>query len=86
VNTGLSAQAVTAKFSVPPQCVVPKLEGRTLKTSRHLLGLRHCAVGKVRRATSRKVEKGHVISQQPGPGTSLKHGAGVSLVLSKGSR
>jgi hypothetical protein len=84
VNTGLSAQSVTAKFSVPPQCVVPKLEGRTLKTARHLLGLRHCTLGNVAHVASRKIMRGHVISQRPRPGRRLRHGARVNLLLSKG--
>jgi PASTA domain/Divergent InlB B-repeat domain len=86
VSTSISEQTVTAEFGVPPACVVPRLKGRTLRTARHLLGLRHCTLGKVKRAISRKVKKGHVISQRPRPGSRLKHGARVNFVVSKGKR
>jgi hypothetical protein len=86
VNTGISEQTVTAEFSLVAQCVVPNLQGRTVKTARHLLGLRHCTVGKVEHATSRKIRKGRVISQKPSSGSRLKHGARVGVLVSTGRR
>jgi PASTA domain-containing protein/List-Bact-rpt repeat protein len=85
VNTGLATQTVTARFNVPPPCVVPRLAGRRLRTARRLLGLRHCTVGRVGHAASRNVGKGRVLSQRPRPGTRLKHGAKINLVVSRGS-
>jgi serine/threonine-protein kinase len=79
-------QAVTATFRLLPKCIVPKLKGKTLKAASHVIRTRNCAVGKVKRATSRSITKGHVISQTPTAGRRLKHGAKISLVVSKGRR
>jgi hypothetical protein len=80
--------AVTAQFShAPPpplKCVVPKVKGKTLAAAKRAIKSRHCSVGKIKRASSRKVKKGHVISQKPKPGSRLKHGAKVNLVVSRG--
>jgi beta-lactam-binding protein with PASTA domain len=45
-----------------------------------------CRLGKVRRAYSRKVRKGRVISQKPRPGKRLADGAKVSVVVSRGRK
>jgi beta-lactam-binding protein with PASTA domain len=80
--------AVTAFFShspLPaPKCVVPKVKGKTLAAAKRAIKSRHCSVGKIKRASSRKVKKGHVISQKPRPGSRLKRGAKVNLVVSRG--
>lgn len=82
VNTDAT---VTATFSlVPPACVVPRVKGKALRRARRSIKAHHCRVGKIRRATSRKVGRGHVISQRPKPGKRLKRGARVNLVVSKG--
>jgi beta-lactam-binding protein with PASTA domain len=44
----------------------------------------HCAVGKVKKASSSHVKKGRVISQNPTAGKSLPKGTKVSLVVSRG--
>jgi PASTA domain/Divergent InlB B-repeat domain len=77
---------VTATFKLTPKkpCVVPKVKGKTLKAAKRLIKAHACTVGKVKRATSRTVKKNHVISQKPKPGKHLKHGAKVSLTVSKG--
>jgi len=81
-------ETVTAAFNlVPPppkKCVVPKVKGKTLKKAKRSIRAHACTVGKVKRATSPRVKKGHVISQKPKPGKRLKHGAKVNLVVSKG--
>jgi beta-lactam-binding protein with PASTA domain len=63
---------------------VPKLKGKKLKTAESALKSAHCGVGKVRRATSKHVKKGYVISQSQAAGKSLASGALVSLTVSKG--
>jgi hypothetical protein len=78
---------VTATFSlIPKTCVVPKVKGKTLSAAKRAIKAHHCSAGRVRHAASRKVKKGHVISQKPKPGSRLKHGAKVNLVVSKGRR
>jgi serine/threonine-protein kinase len=64
--------------------MVPKVKGKTLKAAKRAIKNHACTVGTIKHATSRTVEKGHVISQKPKPGRRLKHGAKVNLVVSKG--
>jgi PASTA domain/Divergent InlB B-repeat domain len=86
VDTGISEQTVTANFTQLPACVVPNVKGKRSKAAEGAIRAHNCAVGKVKRADSRKVEKGRVVSQKPGSGRRLKHGAKVSLVVSQGRR
>lgn len=87
VNTGISEQEVTATFGVLKKpCVVPKLKGKTVKAAKHTIWTHYCTVGKIKRTTSRKTKKGHVISQKPRWGERLKHGAKVNFLVSKGRR
>jgi hypothetical protein len=83
-----AAPEVTETVNALPAapCVVPKLKGKTLKAAKRALRTHSCSLGKVKRAFSARVKKGRVISQRPTPGRRLKHGAKVSLVVSKGSR
>jgi hypothetical protein len=81
--------AVTATFThqigpPPSKCVVPKVKGKTLAAAKRAIKSHLCAVGKIKRSASRTVKTGHVISQKPRPGTRLKRGAKVNLVVSKG--
>ena len=69
-----------------PQCVVPKLKGKTLKAAKRALRTHFCSLGKVKHAFSNRVRKGRVISQKPKPGRHLDHGAKVGLIVSKGRR
>jgi hypothetical protein len=78
-----ASRAVTASFSLK-KCVVPKLEGKTLKAAKRSLRSHNCRLGKVRHAASRKVRKGRVISQKPKPGKRLRYHAAVNVVLSTG--
>lgn len=81
---------VTATFASKPKpppsprCVVPKVKGKTLAAAKQAIKAHNCSVGKITHATSRRVKKGHVVSQRPNPGTRLKHGAKIALVISKG--
>jgi hypothetical protein len=82
-----AAMSVTATFNkVPKACVVPKVKGKSLKAAKRAIKAHHCRVGKIKRTFSKKVKKGHVISQKPKPGKRLKHGAKVKLAVSKGRR
>jgi hypothetical protein len=66
------------------KCVVPKLKGKTLASAEKAISKAHCAVGKVKKASSSHVKKGIVVSQGTKAGESLPDGAKVSLVVSKG--
>jgi serine/threonine-protein kinase len=63
---------------------VPKVKGKKLAAAKRVIKSRHCSVGKIKRAASRKVKRGHVISQKPRPGSRLRRGAKVNLVVSRG--
>jgi PASTA domain len=65
-------------------CVVPSLKGRKLAAAEKALLRAHCAVGKIRKAGSRRIKKGSVISQSQAAGRSLSKGTKVALVVSKG--
>ena len=80
MNSTLSASAIFAR------CLVPNVIGRPLRKARHALASAHCSLGAVWRRASRRVRKGHVIAQQPRPGTRRPAGSDVSLVLSRGRR
>jgi alpha-tubulin suppressor-like RCC1 family protein len=77
---------VTVLSAAPVQCVVPKVKGKTLKSAKKAIAKRHCAVGKIRHAYSKKVKKGRVISQKPSAGTVRPENARVNLVVSRGRR
>lgn len=79
VNVGIPGSGGGA-----PRCVVPKVKGKTLAAARTSIAKHHCTVGKVTKAFSTRVKKGHVISQSPSPGKSLPAGSKVKLVVSKG--
>jgi hypothetical protein len=82
--------ALTAATSVEAfflkDCAVPKLVGKSLAKAKRALKAHDCSVGKISRAFSRHVKKGHVISQRPKPHKLLTHGAKVRLTVSKGRK
>jgi beta-lactam-binding protein with PASTA domain len=61
--------------------VVPRVIGLTLRKARTRIRAKHCSVGRVRRARSRRV--GRVIAQSPKPGRRLAHGTMVNLVVGR---
>jgi uncharacterized delta-60 repeat protein len=68
----------------PPQCVVPRVRGKTLRIARRTTARGRCRVGRVTRNFSQRVKKGRVISQSRRPGLRLPVGSKVNLVISKG--
>jgi len=68
----------------PNACGVPNLKGRPLTAAKRSIKAHNCAVGTIRRATSRTIKRGRVISQKPKPGSWRKDESKVSLVVSKG--
>jgi virginiamycin B lyase len=63
-----------------PQCVVPKLKGKTLAQARAALKKAHCSLGKVKKP---KHSHGtlHVSSSKPAAGKKLANGAKVAVTL-----
>ena len=69
-------------YGTPRPCVVPNLKGKTLPTAKQSIRSHACSVGRVKHVLSRKVKKGHVISQTPRPGGRLKYRAAVNVLVS----
>lgn len=69
-----------------PVCTVPRLRGLTLLGAKRALVKKGCALGRVTRAYSRRVRRGRVLAQRPGPSLRLRRGAKVAVVLSRGKR
>jgi FG-GAP-like repeat/PASTA domain len=67
-------------------CAVPNLRGKTLRAAKRTLVRAQCGVGKIRRAFSKAVKKGRVISQEPRWGAVLPKGGKVNLVVSRGHK
>jgi beta-lactam-binding protein with PASTA domain len=67
-------------------CKVPNLKAMTLAGAVRDLRAGDCARGSVKYAYSPKVKKGRVISQSQRPGKTLKAGAKVNLVVSRGKK
>jgi hypothetical protein len=67
----------------PPRvrCAVPRVKGLALRKARTRIRARHCSVGRIRRARSRRV--GRVIAQSPRPGRRLARGTRVNLVVGR---
>jgi len=67
------------------RCVVPNVKRKTVRQARRLLTSRRCALGRIRRAYSIKVNKGRIISQSRRPGTRLRRGTRINVLVSRGS-
>jgi hypothetical protein len=65
----------------PVRCVVPRVIGMTLGRARTRIRSRHCSVGRIKRARSRRV--GRVVGQTPRPGARRARGARVNLVVGR---
>ncbi|MEP6910661.1 MAG: ABC transporter substrate-binding protein [Actinomycetota bacterium] len=63
------------------RCVVPRVIGMTVGRARARIRSKHCSVGRIRRAHSRRV--GRVIRQSPRPGVRRARGARVNLVVGR---
>jgi hypothetical protein len=66
------------------KCVVPHVAGKKLASAEKAITKAHCAVGRVKMASSKHVKKGLVISESPAAGKSLPGGTKVNLTVSKG--
>jgi len=70
----------------PDVATVPRLEGESLRHARMLLARLGLREGEIAHSFSPEVPADHVIGTDPPPGTSLKKGEGVSLLVSLGPR
>lgn len=69
-----------------PSCVVPKLQGRSVKGAKKALRKANCKPGKVVRRYSGKLKKSKVIRTRPGTGKVRPAGTQVKLIVSKGAK
>jgi hypothetical protein len=79
-NTSTAA----GSFTTPPGCRVPRVIGRGLETGKHAIVQAGCTVGTISWKASSKRQEGHVLSQQPPPGSLLQKGAPLSLWVGSG--
>ncbi|AUZ34295.1 serine/threonine protein kinase [Arthrobacter sp. PGP41] len=78
-------QPVSLFVSKGPQLFpLPELTGGTLDQAKTGLNTAEMALGRVTEQFHEKVPAGTVLSQDPAPGTAVRHGTPVSLVVSKG--
>ncbi len=63
---------------------VPNLIGMTQEYAQFQIVMKGFVVGTISQEYSETVESGHVISQNPAPGTLYLHGSPINLVVSKG--
>jgi subtilisin family serine protease len=72
----------------PPRqarCVVPNVNGKTVRVARRQLAARRCTLGKVRRKYS-SAKKGRIVGQSRRPGARLPRGTRVNVLVSRGRR
>jgi hypothetical protein len=80
------ASTVSVLINTPGLCTVQDVKGRRLPVAREMIARANCRVEKIRRAESKTVKRGRVISEQPKPGTVLPNRGMVNLVVSRGRR
>lgn len=88
-SVGQSAQAAEfalSRYFDQTVCQVPMVKHKATAEARRIIVQSDCSVGRIRRAFSSVVQKGHVISQRPRAWRQRPKGAKVTLVLSKGAR
>jgi serine/threonine-protein kinase len=68
----------------PPDCVVPDATLKRFSAAKRAVVKHGFRLGRVTRIYSFQVPRGVVIAQSPWSGRRLKHGARVSLVVSRG--
>ncbi len=79
-------QTTTVAATFDANCVAPDVLRVKLAAAESAIKNAHCSVGKVKRAFSKTVGRGKVITQTPPAGTALSGGSPISLTVSKGPR
>jgi PASTA domain-containing protein/VCBS repeat protein len=77
---------VSVLINTPGLCTVQNVQGKTLPAAKRTIERANCRVGKIRRAYSKSVKRGRVISEKPKPGAVLRNRGKVNLVVSRGRR
>ena len=85
-TANFGANTVSVLINTPGLCAVQNVKGQTVPAAKRTIARVNCRVGATRRAYSKGVKKGRVISQKPKPGTVLPSGGKVGLVVSRGRR
>jgi hypothetical protein len=83
-TTNRYANTVSVLLNKPGLCTVQNVSGKPLRTAKRTITRANCRVGKIRRAYSKTVKRGRVISQKPKFGAVLPGGGKVNLVVSRG--
>jgi hypothetical protein len=73
-------------LNTPGLCTVQDVFRQTLPVAKRTIARANCRVGKIRRAYSKRVKRGRVISQKPRFGAVLPGGGKVNLVVSRGRK
>jgi hypothetical protein len=77
---------VSVLINTPGLCTVQDVKFMTLAAAKRTIARAKCRVGKIRRAYSKTVKRGRVISEKPRPGTVLPNRGKVSLAISRGRK
>jgi hypothetical protein len=85
-NPRYTSTILTQQITPPIQCLVPNVKHKLLAAAKRAIVVRHCRIGKIRRAYSRIVKNDHVISETPKPRTVLPSRGKVNLVISRGHK
>lgn len=83
-EVGRSTTVTLTVSKGPERYVVPELVGSTATEARARLEEKRLALGSTSQAFDEKVPAGQIVSTSPKAGTSLKRGAAVNIVVSKG--
>jgi len=82
-----AAASVSRAFKIaPPQCNVPRVEGKRLAAAKSAIKQRHCRTGKVTYAFSKTTKNGRVVSQSRRPGRVFPANTKINLVVSRGRK
>jgi hypothetical protein len=76
-----NAYSVSELLNTPGLCTVQNVKGKTVPAAKQRIARANCRVGRIRRAYSKSVEKGRVISQKPTFGAVMRGGGKVNLVV-----
>jgi FG-GAP-like repeat/PASTA domain/FG-GAP repeat len=85
-NVGEEPATFSVLLNATGRCGVPRVRGTLLPAARRAIVHAGCRVGKIRRAYSTTVKTGRVISARPSPGSVLRKGGKINLVVSRGRK
>jgi FG-GAP-like repeat/PASTA domain/FG-GAP repeat len=80
------ANTVSVLANATGLCGIPDVRWKTLRAAKRAIVRADCRVGRIRRAHSKNVTRGRVISQQPASGRVLPKRGKVNLVVSRGRK